>query len=233
MAESRVCVPPPRPWHLLCEGVSFTDVISTVSGERRPCPCLASQRTLRTLASVEQMGSGLACRAGGSVQSLRREVQAQRAPGAPMLSPSAVCAFVFPEFAFFLGLPVLSGVSAGLLCARSPPPLPGLLIAPRCPGLRSLVPAAWLHAAHAAAAAPSSEPSRAAFKALPAEGVRSPGAWPPGPLLPGCGWLLLHCPQGWTCASRPGLLELPHGPWGPPHRCFGRGLQLCHRAWTV
>ena len=57
---------PARPWHLLCEGVSFTDVISTVSGERRPCPCLASQRTLRTLASVEQMGSGLACRAGGS-----------------------------------------------------------------------------------------------------------------------------------------------------------------------
>lgn len=89
-----------------------------------------------------------------------------------MLSPSAVCAFLFPEFGFFLGLPVLPGASAQASLCPVPTSAAWAADGPSCPGLRPLVPAAWLYAAHAAA---PPRASRASFPALPAAGPKPHG----------------------------------------------------------
>lgn len=141
-----------------------------------------------------------------------------------MLNLSAVCAFVFPEFAFFLGLPVLSGASAQASLCQVTTSAAWAADCPGCPGLRSPVPAAWLHAAHAACC-------RTLLRALPCrlQGSACRGCLKPSGLAsrtsPARPQLALAalCPSPDVCQP-PWAAGAPTGPRGPPYRCLCRGF---------
>lgn len=199
-------------------------MISTVSGERCPCPRLASRRTFRTLTFVEQMGSGLACRAGESRSVPETRVAGTACSRSARVEPVSRVRVRLPRVCFF------PGASSVVWSERPGFSVPGHHL--RCLGCRlPRVPRPQVSRSCSLAPRRSRCCCRTLLRALPCrlQGSACRGCPKPSGLAsrtsPARPQLALAalCPSPDVCQP-PWAAGAPTGPRGPPYRCLCRGF---------